>query len=268
MFAVMLCRVKFKVEPQSIFINVLILPVSFLSYAKLILKQLPRFIVCSSHLPLALDGLKFYIKPRSDAYIILWKTFVAQYYRPHRENVSYPVIVDVGAYIGAFTLWACKRYKPCKIIALEPHKELFELLQRNISANGFEDVVFSVNKSLLEGSSGTLIHTPLISGTGVTVAAGKGDTDTSSLQELFDIYDLKIVDYFKMDIEGGEAYVLTDKNKKLFKSRIKFVSMETHSNQRFPRIDSRKYFTELGFDIIETRIFNGNSQLEAYNKAL
>ena len=238
------------------------------SYAKLVLRQLPSFVVRRNYLPFDLEGLRLYIKPRSDAYIILWETFVAQYYKPHKESVSYPVIVDVGAYIGDFTLWAYKRYKPRKIIALEPHKELFKLLQKNISANGFCDKVVALNSALLEGSCGVIVHTPLISGTRVIPSMDKSSTETISLQRLVDIYDLKRVDYFKMDIEGGEKYVLTDENKKLFKSHIKFVSMETHNTRGFSRDRSREYFTELGFDIIEIKIANGNTQLEAYNKDL
>jgi len=46
----------------------------------------------------------------------------------HSDN---PVIIDIGANVGAFTRWASARWMNSKIIALEPIKTNFEILKKN-----------------------------------------------------------------------------------------------------------------------------------------
>ena len=49
------------------------------------------------------------------------------------------VVVDVGANIGYYTLLMAKRAK--KVYAIEPDREVFEILKKNVKENNFKNVV-------------------------------------------------------------------------------------------------------------------------------
>mgnify|MGYP000689842134 CR=1 FL=1 len=55
-------------------------------------------------------------------------------------------MVDVGAYIGKYTIFACKRAE--KVIAIEPIPVNFAVLKQNVRLNFCESKVFLVNKAI------------------------------------------------------------------------------------------------------------------------
>ena len=66
--------------------------------------------------------------------------FVRRCYLPDGSGIELPassdtLVVDVGANVGVFAIWAARIAPRAKIIALEPAPRTFELLQRNLSAH-------------------------------------------------------------------------------------------------------------------------------------
>ena len=51
-----------------------------------------------------------------------------------------PIIFDVGAHIGSFTLYAKSIFPASSIYAFEPNKENFHLLEKNIKDNNFNNI--------------------------------------------------------------------------------------------------------------------------------
>ena len=54
------------------------------------------------------------------------------FYRPADGDV----IVDAGANIGLFSIWASRQSRRCRVIALEPFPENFAYLEANLRAAG------------------------------------------------------------------------------------------------------------------------------------
>lgn len=54
---------------------------------------------------------------------------------------STPLIVDVGANIGLFSLYMKQRHPRARILAFEPAPENFDALTRNLTLHGTADVV-------------------------------------------------------------------------------------------------------------------------------
>jgi len=50
------------------------------------------------------------------------------------------IVLDIGVYIGQYTLLAAKYAKEGKVIALEPHPESYNCLKENMSINSLKDV--------------------------------------------------------------------------------------------------------------------------------
>jgi len=74
-------------------------------------------------------GRNFYIEPASAQFAnaVFQDEYQINDLRPHNVRT----IVDIGAHVGSFTV-LCHHYWPeAKIVAIEPHPDSFDLLQRN-----------------------------------------------------------------------------------------------------------------------------------------
>ena len=124
------------------------------------------------------------------------------------------VIVDIGAHVGSFAIWASMRWPGSLIHCYEPHPKTFEILQRNATRYpGIECAHAAIfpglgARSLLwsrydgDGESG------LVEYIGRTFTSLSGDR----LVEVPIIAPsaLKSCDVLKIDVEGAEAEILGD----------------------------------------------------------
>lgn len=122
------------------------------------------------------------------------------------------VLLDIGAWVGPFTLYASPLCH--SIIALEPDPVAFDMLEKNVLHNHIQNATI-LREALWDGSSLTL---------GVKERGDMGDSMTSVLysncsrtitvpsttfEHLVDGYSLDPSNLFiKMDIEGAEADAL------------------------------------------------------------
>lgn len=121
-------------------------------------------------------------------------------------------ILDVGANVGSFALWATARWPGSRVSSYEPHPGTFELLRRNTA--GRTDIRI-VNAALFPGGIKTATFLSRFAGDGESgLAAYAGDTFVAGAQA--ESYEVAVVDpatipspdIVKIDIEGGEGDVL------------------------------------------------------------
>ena len=140
-------------------------------------------------------------------------------------------IIDIGAGLGDFSIYAADKSKQGKVYAFEPFPDSFKLLQENIELNGVQNV-FPYQKALAS-KPGTL---SLETGTGIAVmhsTAQTSDNDTRiqvpsvTLSQAFTENNLLHCDFLKIDCEGGEYDILMNGDKETL-SKIKHICLEYH----------------------------------------
>jgi FkbM family methyltransferase len=152
-------------------------------------------------------------------------------------------IVDVGAHIGAFSMWAASRHTNTQVLAFECEPGNAEIARRNLTR--FSNVVL-VEAALGGDKPATGILPPLESplNTGgfrvqyeeLPDGTGSGKPPrTMTLAEVFRKYRIDRIDFLKLDCEGSEWHILTDVPSELLR-RIDVVSMELHC--RYPQRES------------------------------
>lgn len=181
-------------------------------------------------LPIKIDrNEKIYISPGS--------YFISTAYDPWFAGVmgevrQADVVVDVGAYIGAYAIPFAKRVGPTgRVFAIEPNQKSLLELKRNIKLNKVSSTVEVLNLAvgcvnepiaIVQGFSESYIWTPhRTDGTRpVTVKS-------CALDELF---CGKRVDIIKLDVEGYEGRVLSGARKLLSmkKTSPRFILIEVH----------------------------------------
>ncbi len=122
-------------------------------------------------------------------------------------------VVDAGAHVGGFTLWAARRAN-CRILALEPNPETYELLAENVRRAGILSRVTLFNAALAGGSGTRTLHTPPGPSHGDSVAIEKGggsvEVRAMTLSELLASGGIEHVDLLKLDVEGAEYEVIKE----------------------------------------------------------
>jgi FkbM family methyltransferase len=143
--------------------------------------------------------------------------------------------VDVGANWGYFTLLGVHLVgRSGRVISLEPHPVLFEVLQKNIKRNGLGRVTALQLAASSEFGSCELLGYDIGNyGTSQIVTNPQcpgrlRKVPMAPMDGVFHELDLKSVDLLKMDIEGAEGFALRGLVKSLANFRINRLILELH----------------------------------------
>ena len=178
----------------------------------------------------------------------------------------HPVIIDIGANVGFFTLYAASRFPDAEILAFEPIPSNFALLERNIELNRDRCAV-SLYQVAVAGHSGyvTMISEGadpyFTSSSIVREGLSAGDDDVSllkvpctTLQTIFDEHEFENCDLLKMDCESAEyEIILTCPEEYLM--RVRQFAIEVHQGPK-PEYRAeylKEYFHTRGFRTYEAK---------------
>lgn len=158
-------------------------------------------------------------------------------------------ILDVGANVGSFALWATARWPGSVVTSYEPHPGTFEFLKRNTHQR--RDIR-PVNAALFPGGQKTASFVSRFAGDGESgLASYAGDTFVSGA--MVEHYEVAVVDpaslpsadIVKIDIEGGEGDVLDH----LDLSKTSLVLLEYQNRKNRIQLEAR---LAADFELIDT----------------
>lgn len=180
------------------------------------------------------SGLKIKCRNNQWDVRIVGETFLDRTYLKHLKlDTKSPVVVDVGGYIGDFSLYVAA-YLDAKVVVYEPMPENYELLEKNVEINGLQGVIKLWNKAL--SSSGEREVTINVARRDKDVhASGYLYSDTSekiqvgctTLDEIFEDNKISDIDVLKVDCEGCEYDALLGAGSDTLR-RIKNIVFEYH----------------------------------------
>jgi FkbM family methyltransferase len=142
-----------------------------------------------------------------------------------------PLIIDAGANVGLSIVFFKKFYSSSRIIAFEPDRSIYDVLQSNVNVFAFSDVELRNQAVWHSGEPVNFQPEGAYSGR----IAKHGDNhdlvkvDTFRLRNMLDQH----IDFLKMDIEGAEGLVIVDCADLL--SNVSNLFLEYHSYSREPQ---------------------------------
>jgi FkbM family methyltransferase len=131
---------------------------------------------------------------------------------PHLFQTKNPVFIDAGANIGTFTVYVANQVTEGKIISIEPENRNFQRLKDNIRINELMNVEL-VHAALSDINDATCLITGR-SGSGTIMSIDKKkyhqECKTITMNSLILKYEIKKIDFLKIDIEGAEFLIFKD----------------------------------------------------------
>jgi FkbM family methyltransferase len=165
-----------------------------------------------------------------------------------------PVVVDIGGHIGTFSIPLAFMLKnKCKIFTFEPNKENFSLLLRNIKLNKTSSV-FPKNIAISDYVGKGFLNTHGLNPDAYFLDNSKKTFNcrVGTLPEEMRIRKIQKIDILKMDIEGGEYKIFSDKKSlDYILKNVHYFFMEYHNIDNFYNYSLIQKTIEKNFRIID-----------------
>ena len=167
------------------------------------------------------------------------------------------IIIDIGAMIGSFTLWAHEKWPDAIIYSYEPDPKSFAFLKKNISTctnlkniNFFNFAVWSDESEVLfqqfektpSCNSMIIFDPPYALGTSTKIKI-----KTESISKIIKKFDK--IDFLKIDCEGSEYGILYSLKKNELQ-KIKYIALEYHefeTNKKYTANKLSNFLRKNGF---------------------
>jgi FkbM family methyltransferase len=201
------------------------------------------------------DGLQISIRRNLWDAEIVREMFFQQPYTRHVDLPDTPVVVDIGGYIGDFSLYAVNYLGATRVVTYEPTAENMAILRRNIDLNGYADRITAVGKAV--GPAGELLLNVQALDAGEMHASSHWYPEAEqrripsvTLDELFAVHDLEHIDLLKVDCEGGEYEIFAEATDQALQ-RVRNIVFEWHEVDNYRELLDRvrRRLTTAGFSL-------------------
>jgi FkbM family methyltransferase len=196
------------------------------------------------------DGKRLILRPRPTTDLgTAFEIFISQaYLKPAIVPEPEPkLIVDLGANVGYSVLHWAYNYPTARLVAYEPHPVQLKMLNRHLELNALQNRVEAIGSAVSNHDAGSFL-TDDENESVLTVEDGAGRLPVT-VRDFFDEMGGQRIDLLKMDIEGGEYPILSDRRFETLDVRT--IVMEWHNTDEIP--DGRKWcierFTALNFKV-------------------
>ena len=223
------------------------------------------------------NGIKCLIRNKSDS-IAFFENYFLKVNNPNKkfEIKKNDIVIDIGAHIGYFTIYAANSANEGTVYSIEPYKESFEILKKNLKLNNLtnvksfhiaiskvtEQITLYIDKKNQIGNS--------IFKTDETIESEK--VESFNLKDFVKTNKIEKIDFLKIDCEGAEFEILLNFDKELMK-KINKISAEVHENSNTYSLDKLvDFLKENNFKVSTSNMSNNStmklSMLYAENKEI
>jgi FkbM family methyltransferase len=182
-------------------------------------------------------GIKIKIRTSSTdlmAFTNVW--VIKEYSKLGFEIKDEDTVIDVGAHIGLFSLFASQFCKKGKIFSFEPIKENFELLKENIRINDITNISL-FNEAISNTTSKiTLYQNEDEAGHSKFIKTSKSiQVNSKAFKEFIDEREIEKCGLLKLDCEGSEYEIIESLPPKYFE-KFKKIIIEYHLADTKPNL--------------------------------
>ena len=187
------------------------------------------------------NGTKCIMRNKSDS-IAFFENYFLKLNNPNKkfEIKKNDIVIDIGSHIGYFTIYAAKNAPEGIVYSIEPHKESFEILKKNLKLNDLSNVK-PFHAAITKITNTITLYIDKKNKIGNSIFKTNETTeseeiDSFSLKDFVINNKIKKIDFLKIDCEGAEFEILLNLDKELLDD-IHKISVEVHENGNSKSID-------------------------------
>jgi len=171
------------------------------------------------------DLIKFHIRENyaTDEIVVkeIWKENVYEVKDTHLNHGG--VVIDIGANIGTFSVYAANF--GATVYAIEPEPHNLEALKKNIELNHMQDKIH-VCPYAISDYKGTAVINDMGGGSTIKDDGIFGaEVEVMPFDNFFNLYHINEVDVLKIDAEGAEVEIILGASKENLQ-KCKYITME------------------------------------------
>lgn len=154
--------------------------------------------------------------------------FIRQEYGPMQD---YRTIIDIGANMGSFAVYAALTCPNAEIYCFEPEERNFEVLTQNIAINSLEGRVRAFQCAVASSSGDRVMaigESPLNSLVTLGTCRARQTVRCTTLRDIFKQNKMETVDILKMNCEGAEYEIFEGCKREDFE-RMPRIRIEYHN---------------------------------------
>jgi FkbM family methyltransferase len=169
--------------------------------------------------------LKFDLRDDYDTdNIVIKEIFEENVYEVHDTHFNRGgVVVDIGANIGAFSIFAAQYAD--KVYAIEPEPHNLKALKNNISINDMNHRITIVEYGISDFEGTAVISDEGGSATIKDDGIYGAKIKIITLDNLFSLHEIDSVDVLKVDVEGSELEIILGASQENL-NKCKYITME------------------------------------------
>lgn len=154
------------------------------------------------------------------------RVLAGEYDAPGVNFEKPPIILDIGANVGSFTLWALRRWPDCTVRAYEPHPKNAKLFRENVGDQAsLEEVIVTPGRRRTE-----LLYNGVHNLGECSLHDGPEQNKTEfNWVGTFSPIDLPASDILKVDTEGHELYIIREYLMKYPEEPPSLIMFEFHT---------------------------------------
>ena len=179
-------------------------------------------------------NINFKLRVNSSDLIAVWETWKGEFYNKIQIKDS-DIIVDIGAHIGSYSIYASKKATNGKIYAFEASAENYEILKDNINSNNCSNIT-AKNYAVSSKSGKINFYTSYNKGMGSIIPGNgkKEEIKSITLSQILKGNKLNKIDILKIDAEGAEFDILLSSESQIL-NRLKNIILEYHEFKKSNR---------------------------------
>jgi FkbM family methyltransferase len=209
------------------------------------------------------NGLRIKLRTNSTdlmAFTHVW--LIQEYAHQGFEIKENDIVIDIGAHIGLYTLYASRICSKGKIYCFEPVKSNFDILLDNVNLNSIQNVT-TYNLAVSGSTEKVKIYlNPDDSGHSMFISSNEFvEVDSISLKEIIDKNNIEKCNFLKLDCEGAEYDIINSLPDGYF-AKIDKMIIEYHLANTKPfllenlikrlqsmsfKVHTKKLFDDIGF---------------------
>jgi len=205
------------------------------------------------------NGIKYKIRPKNTDMGLIHEIHSENVYQIQKGDISdNAVVIDIGAHIGIFSIFAAIQTENVTVYSFEPDPGNFQFLLNNVKVNHLEDKIRPFNLAVSNTNTPRKLIRSAASLTAHSLFANKFPRDEvkdslevacTTLPDIFEGNKVKKCDVLKLDCEGGEYDILLNAPDKIL-SKIGMIVAEYHDGlTSYTREDLRNFLENRNFEI-------------------